>query len=375
MITSSQLAGNISRPWSAATLGVILTIARPLAGQESTIPEGAACTGCSVGISGPVRSLALPMDFAGVTGWFVEQVPAGQMILGAGRQGAPLLFASNGTFQRALGGKGAGPGDFQSATAFAVGPGDSIAVFDPSGSRLSLLTPDGRFTRSIQLPQQVRHRGFLWLGGDPTFVIAGLRPTIASAGFLLHLYRGDGTYESSVGDLREPLTPQNSATKNQRLLTALPNGHIMAVSLAGSYDIEEWEIPSGKLIRRWHRDAPWFAQREAPLETRVSGIRLLAPGLLVVAIHAPNPHWRDGVEERQLIEGAQRETTYRITDRNKVLDTVLEVIDLDRSRALTRLRLDSPYVILRSGLLAHEVDDAAGTKITLHDIQLQLKGR
>jgi hypothetical protein len=57
-------------------------------------------------------------------------------------------YDPSGRFLRSAGGKGAGPGEFTGLGWLAVLPGDSVVAFDGQLLRLSLFTPDGRFTRS-----------------------------------------------------------------------------------------------------------------------------------------------------------------------------------------------------------------------------------
>ena len=60
-------------------------------------------------------------------------------------------YDETGAFRQSLGRRGAGPGEYRSPYSIA-GLGDSIAVFDPSLSRISLLGPDGAWLREWPTP-------------------------------------------------------------------------------------------------------------------------------------------------------------------------------------------------------------------------------
>ncbi len=58
-------------------------------------------------------------------------------------------FGPDGRHLLSSGGEGGGPGEFQRITSLIPLPGDSLAVVDPFGRRLTVLGPDGAFAREI----------------------------------------------------------------------------------------------------------------------------------------------------------------------------------------------------------------------------------
>ncbi len=62
-----------------------------------------------------------------------------------------LVFDSAGTYRRALGRRGDGPGEFRSIGAVSVLPGDTLTAFDGALRRLSYWHPDAGFIRSVSL--------------------------------------------------------------------------------------------------------------------------------------------------------------------------------------------------------------------------------
>lgn len=85
------------------------------------------------------------------------------------------VFNPNGSWSHTIGRKGAGPGEFESATGLAIGRGDTVWVVDPATDRYSGFTPEGKFVRSHKRGLS----GFLdsWNGaflGDGRYVDIGL---------------------------------------------------------------------------------------------------------------------------------------------------------------------------------------------------------
>lgn len=61
------------------------------------------------------------------------------------------IFDRAGQYVRSLGGEGEGPGEFRRITVMDVAPGDSIFVWDQRSLRLSVLSLEEGFERSVQL--------------------------------------------------------------------------------------------------------------------------------------------------------------------------------------------------------------------------------
>lgn len=81
--------------------------------------------------------------------WF----PDGRIIV-LDRQADQLyLFESNGTYVRAFGRPGDGPGEFANIAAVTVTAQDSILVFDRAHNRFTVFHPDAGFVRDVALPQ------------------------------------------------------------------------------------------------------------------------------------------------------------------------------------------------------------------------------
>lgn len=61
------------------------------------------------------------------------------------------IFDERGTFLRALGGTGGGPGEFERLTAIEILPGDSILAYDYTTHRLTVFGPEGEVARTATI--------------------------------------------------------------------------------------------------------------------------------------------------------------------------------------------------------------------------------
>lgn len=89
------------------------------------------------------------------------------------RAGEVRLFDSDGRYVRTLGGRGDGPGEFDSPAFLGVLPSDTLVVVDAAVRRINLFHPDAGFIRSVTASNDVP--GYLMVAGmfgDGTIVDA-----------------------------------------------------------------------------------------------------------------------------------------------------------------------------------------------------------
>lgn len=89
------------------------------------------------------QDLALP--------WASVRLPGGEIALSNARTNELRLYTASGSFIRAVGGEGDGPGEFQQIAALHLGRGDTIVAADSRRPRLNLFAPSGEFGRVITL--------------------------------------------------------------------------------------------------------------------------------------------------------------------------------------------------------------------------------
>lgn len=75
----------------------------------------------------------------------------GSLVVANGGSLQLLIFDSAGTFVRAVGGKGAGPGEYQELWSLDLLTGDSLVILDRYQRRVTVLAPDGKYARSFNI--------------------------------------------------------------------------------------------------------------------------------------------------------------------------------------------------------------------------------
>lgn len=103
-------------------------------------------------------------------------------VLNAG-SGELRIYGSSGEFLRSVGGRGEGPGEFTAPSALWTGSRDSVRIFDRGLRRISVLTPELEFARSIDMPGGSPNPTVVRFEADGGFLLADLRLQVAEAGF------------------------------------------------------------------------------------------------------------------------------------------------------------------------------------------------
>lgn len=121
-------------------------------------------------------------------------------ILAIDRDSQELRFyAADGTYVKAVGREGKGPGEYSAPNGVGVLPSDSLLVVDQQGARYTVLGPDGGFGRTIQ--RQLPFYGWVFYGGvDHGRVYE-----------VWHVGEGDDREPALIGtSLREPGAPMDT---------------------------------------------------------------------------------------------------------------------------------------------------------------------
>lgn len=85
------------------------------------------------------------------------RLPDGRIVVGNSSSQQILFFHSSGRFERAVGGPGGGPGEFTKFMSLTRKGEDSLLVFDPMQSRVSILDREGIFSRSFDVERPGQH--------------------------------------------------------------------------------------------------------------------------------------------------------------------------------------------------------------------------
>lgn len=266
------------------------------------------------------------------------------------QQYAPTVkvFDARGRFMRTLGRAGRGPGEFRGVGAIRIGAGDSIHVFDANNLTRSIFSPSLAFVRStrLEIPSEI-----VWLamvdGGS--FVIAAPIRTPARVGYPLHLVNGAGRIVRSFGSTSGAFRPDIPYFDNRTIAHGAP-GQVWAAHL-NQYRIELWST-EGRKLRELRRTVPWFPaylanrapSRSVPPPTLLGQVRQDRAGRLWVRIRVPDANWRRAVRP-----GGPHGVT--VSDHDRYVDTIIEVIDPRRGRLLASRRFDAAVDFVGDDLL------------------------
>lgn len=334
-------------------LGPLLLVSGPAAAQLRVVPDKPTCSTCRIDIGQRYLRLADSTAEVSGPGRFVSSWGRAGYVVGG--PGVPFRFSSIGRAIGPIGRAGRGPREFTHGTAFAVGPGDSLAALDVSTSRISVYSSSAQYVRSFQVSLSTQNGGFAWLS-DGTFALSGLIPRAESIGFTVHLYSSAGQFIKSLAIAKQPVTPATSQTQLTRLIRELPNRQLLTVTLVDSYTIQVWNLDSGRLVLELQREAPWFGQKKESLQTKMVGIHVDQAGRLWTLTPVISREWESGVVRNQ-IDGVAH--GFRVIDPEKVIDSVIEVIDLRAGMVIARTLFEKRYpALLPGGFVAAEIVDS-----------------
>jgi hypothetical protein len=260
----------------------------------------------------------------------------------------PFIYDSTGRYLGRLGRLGDGPGEFRAPRFVAIGPGDSLFVYESPSARVSVFDPNLKFVRTFNGVRGAQHLSVLSTG---QLLATGSQNSPDRIGLLYHLINSEGDSPRTIGepavqvDLRQPfeIFRKTAAGKGDRFWSAKE---------FYEYRIEEWST-DGRLHRVLTPRSPWFkpyqlAGREAP--GRVSPTKPALPdiwalwtdesGRIWVAARIADTSLSGGFGPPVGVEGGQQ---YPIVAPELVWNTVIEVID--PSRAVVVARATFPWVI------------------------------
>lgn len=246
----------------------------------------ASCARCRV-ILEPVAQLGRAEDTVALTAnsRVVRDGRGRYYVAPTDRPGVIAVYQPDGTLLQALGRAGGAPGEFRGPDVIAVGPGDSLWVFD--GPRLTLLDPAYRVIRTRLLPVRV-HAAVALESGE--LVLQGLQAAAGPAAAVFQLLgSGDSIVRSfgAVVSLGEPgpMFWRLARAGRDRVWGAPFNAYrLERWSSAGERELVlEREVAR---FRRWELTAPDLRR---PVLMAVSQADT---GLVWVAVRVAKPGWR-----------------------------------------------------------------------------------
>lgn len=178
-------------------------------------------------------------------------------------------FSSTGRFLRAEGGKGGGPGEFESPSLVGLTPGDTLVVGDFQNNRVSFVHPRSGFVRSFVanpsgsfgLARGTLAGGRILMGGVVLFGGGGeLEEGLTRQPTEFHLVEADGTPAGDLGQFPGPemiVTVINSGGESLinarghpilRNTEAVAGGDAVYIGTTDSFEIRRFD-PRGVLVQ------------------------------------------------------------------------------------------------------------------------------
>ncbi len=299
------------------------------------VPEWTATAFVRIGGTGGLSADARPDEFGRIR---AVAVGANGAIYVADAQSTEIrMFATDGTFVRAIGREGRGPGEM--ASAYGVGwVGDTLATLDPGNARVNLYTPDGA---------PVGHTPWAAYTGDAFSVRihpGGFvpMPSPGTRAWLVGVPRVAGFTDTTFLDL----PPENDAPSFVRCtyqngvlgFYPIPHAHKLhsvprptggvASAWSSAYEVDLTD-PSGRLDHVVYLSAPTYplTDREwnAAFAERAENATRYGPGDCT-------PNSPDRPETRALIHGLHFDHVGRlIVERNTAEATAYDLFDVDRT--------------------------------------------
>ena len=113
------------------------------------------------------------------------RLPDGRIVIADAQLAELRVFDENGRFLMRIGGKGSGPGEYQTIAGLYRANGDTLWVEDRGNRRLTKLTPEGQVVAILPVA---------WVRWSRPPRVPGERPSSGSSALVLRGLMGDGTF-------------------------------------------------------------------------------------------------------------------------------------------------------------------------------------
>lgn len=331
-------------PWSRRIAGFVVVAlcggVQAVAQEVHHVPDRPRCAECRIALT-EVRAIGTA-DGPGMIDWrggqaFAALDSRGRVYLRGNFSTRIKVYDGEGRYLTTIGREGEGPGEFKGVNGIAVGPADSLHVFDALTMRLSVFGPDHQFARSVQVEIQASGFDPLIVPWDPGhyFMTSHMR-TADLIGWPIHRVRRDGRRVESFGSKTGEFRPSEPYS-GLRIIGDAGGGSLWSARLA-HYTVERVLPGVTRPLEEVHRESDWFPEpgpedlqldhgRERPHPMVVS-VREEG-GLLWILTWVADSEWQSA--------------TTALEDEHLRYDTVIEVIDLSDYRVVARSKVEELY--------------------------------
>jgi hypothetical protein len=325
---------------------------------HTTIPDRVTCSACSIETT---RVVTLgDTSGPGYIESHAAQVIAdsrGRFIVSGSRHPTIKVFSPEGRFLTSFGRRGQGPGEYENISFVLVAASDTLYVADARLRRVTVLSPEYKYVRSVSVEISPAGRNlFLLPGGE--LLNASPDRTPDRIGLPIHVIGRDGKVVRSFGSQTGLFRPDIPLI-DRRTLTMGDETQVWAGYLM-QYVIELWDASTGRMLRSLSRDVDWFPPQltsrtnrlsETPPAPALQALHLDAQGRLWTVVGTADRNWRTGIRVNPSAAGdPDHVNDIEVIDRDRYIDTYIEVIDPVAGRLIASRRFDKEYwFFLRDG--------------------------
>lgn len=256
---------------------------------------------------------------------------------------------------------GPGPGEIRGVSSLVLGPADSVFVYDGRGGKLVVLAPDGAYVRETRLPIGVLGAT---LRRDGSSVLVVRNNSARFAGHPLVLMQRDGRLREAWSETRVFQDPRSPMWMVRRLTS--PNDGTTWVQMLAYEPVVQVRAIDGSerhVLRRVSELLPSFPPgplrtltRDRPPVPIGLGVGVVNDSLVAVLWRVPDADWRRGLGADVRTETG--EPAAIVGDRDKLFDTLVDLVDRRSYRLVASARLDQLYHgVTAGGLLVRNLED------------------
>jgi hypothetical protein len=328
-------------------VGAVYALVHGGAGAGDTDDTAPSCPTCTIRVT-QAATLGRRTDSVSPDTWAeLAHDSRGRYYVAPTVGGAQIaVYDSLGRFMRTIGQRGDGPGEFQRIQSITVGMHDTLFVLDFLSRRLTVLSPGYHAVRTMSMAKTGYHLTIL---RDGRMLVGYLSAFPGpSAGEPIHLLSASGAFVRSFGVV-SPDFDRERFSSNARTFAVARSGDGVWVAPSSRYELELWDLdghPQRSVSRSVDWFPPWTDLHHQPINivkprTALGAIRQDAEGRLWVFLSVADKNWRRGHEASHM--GENGTPVYSGVEKDRYLDTMVEVIDPRRGRLVASVRM--PVVV------------------------------
>ena len=341
------------------------------AGANFRIGSDVSCASCSIVID-TVATLRNIFSFAGS---LARDTATGAIYAVDRSDNLLKVFSAEGRLMQTIGRRGGGPGEYEDVRNVLLGPGQTIHVLDGVLGRHTIFTRGGAVLGTTRIEVAPGALSPAVLRTDGKLVVNGLRSDASGAVYTVNLIDTAGHIIRSVDPVAHRL--RDHWWLRARLFWNRANDELLvARRYAPVIDVYAPDLTKKYSITR---AADWFPERERqaepsdgafeePFSPNLVGIWEDGRGRLWLQMLAPSPAWEPRKKPARYTVQA-----YRAVAARPRIETIIEVLDIDRRRVLARARIEGGVgATLGGGFIADYLAETAAGEPQLRILRVSL---